>query len=184
MKKSATNDPTRVKKALIKWQKKYMTPETRITILGCTSEPHEGSKKDFKKFFNKSIYFPLPDYTTRRLMWRTFITEFGGIIKPEFPLSTLAHISDGYSAGSIKNTCEKVLTKYRKEKMSTNPLRLAEFIGPLSLSRHVYPDLFEEFVKFTDFISGDEKRRKDIAAAANPDGADANPKKGKKKGKK
>ena len=78
MKKSATNDPTRVKKALIKWQKKYMTPETRITILGCTSEPHEGSKKDFKKFFNKSIYFPLPDYTTRRLIWRTFITEFGG----------------------------------------------------------------------------------------------------------
>lgn len=137
MKKSTSNDPTRIKKALLKWKAKFLGPDTRITIIGCTSEPHEGSKKDFKKVFKKSIYFPLPDYTTRRLMWRTFILEFGGELKPEFPLSTLAHISDGYSAGSIKNTCEKVLTTFRKEKLSTKPLRLPEFIGPLSLSRYV-----------------------------------------------
>lgn len=86
--------------------------------MGCTSEPHEGSKKEFKKFFNKSIYFPFPDYTTRRLMWKTFIEEHGGKIKADFPLSTLAHISDGYSAGSIKKTCQYVLTQFRKTKVS------------------------------------------------------------------
>jgi hypothetical protein len=82
--------------------------------VGCTSEPEEGSKKDFKKFFDRAIYFPFPDYTTRRLMWKTFIELLGGRLKPDFPLSTLAHISVGYSAGSIRKTCEKVLTLYRK----------------------------------------------------------------------
>ena len=108
--------PTRIKKALLK-TKGWITDETRITIIGCTSEPHEGSKKEFKKFFDKSIYFPFPDYTTRRLMWKTFIESSGGMLKPDFPLSTLSHISDGYSAGSIKKTCENVLTAFRKSKI-------------------------------------------------------------------
>lgn len=67
------NDPKRIKKALLKWKAKFITDETCITVIGCSSEPGEGSKKDFKKFFDKAIYFPFPDYTTRRLMWKTFI---------------------------------------------------------------------------------------------------------------
>jgi len=50
-------------------------------------------------------------------MWKTFIEEHGGKIKADFPLSTLAHISDGYSAGSIKKTCQYVLTQFRKTKL-------------------------------------------------------------------
>ena len=66
-------NPARIKKALMKWRAKWLNDETNITIIGCTSEPQEGSKKDFKKFFKHSLYFPFPDYTTRRHMWRTFI---------------------------------------------------------------------------------------------------------------
>lgn len=103
---------------MLKWKAKWITDETRITVIGCTSEPQEGSKKDFKKFFDKAIYFPFPDYTTRRLMWKTFIEDRAKFkMPPEFPLSTLAHISEGYSAGSIKTTCEKVLTEFRKTKL-------------------------------------------------------------------
>lgn len=50
-------------------------------------------------------------------MWKSFIESTGGKLKPEFPISTLAHISDGYSAGSIKKTCENVLTAFRKTKI-------------------------------------------------------------------
>ena len=132
-KKEGQKGPQRMKTALGKWRPKWITDETRITIVGCTSEPHEGSKKDFKKFFDKAIYFPFPDYTTRRLMWKVFIENAGGILKADFQLSTLAHISEGYSAGSIKKTCENVLTKFRKERLVQRPLTLAEFIGPLSL---------------------------------------------------
>ena len=108
-----TNVPTRIKKTLAKWKAKFLNEKVRVTIIGCTSEPDNGSKKDFKKFFDKTIYFPFPDYSTRRLMWKQFIEERGGVIKPEFPLSTLAHISPGYSAGSIRIACEKVMTAYR-----------------------------------------------------------------------
>jgi SpoVK/Ycf46/Vps4 family AAA+-type ATPase len=67
------NNPARIKKALLKWKAKWITDETQITVIGCSAEPESGSKKDFKKFFDKAIYFPFPDYTTRRLMWKTFI---------------------------------------------------------------------------------------------------------------
>jgi IQ and AAA domain-containing protein len=116
-KKGDMTNPNRIEKALTKWRTKWITDETRITIVACTSEPHEGNKKKFKKFFDKAIYFPFPDYTTRRLMWKTFIAETGGKLKNDFPLSTLAHISAGYSAGSIKRTVENVLTEFRKSKV-------------------------------------------------------------------
>ena len=112
-KKVDSSNPARIKKALKKWNSKFINHESRITIIGCTSDPEEGSKKDFKKFFAKAIYFPFPDYTTRRLMWRNFIEQHRGKLKTDFPLSTLAHISNGYSAGSILKTCKKVLTDMR-----------------------------------------------------------------------
>ena len=84
--------------------------------------------------FDKAVYFPFPDYTTRRLMWKTFIERITKQkIKPDFPLSSLSHISEGYSAGSIKKTCENVLTDFRRSKLTTRDLTLNEFIGPLSL---------------------------------------------------
>lgn len=72
-KKNDPNNPGRIKKVLMTWKTKWLTDDTRIVIVGCSNEPQEGSKKDFKKFFDKAIYFPFPDYTTRRLMWKTFI---------------------------------------------------------------------------------------------------------------
>ena len=77
-KKKDPSAPSRIKKTLAKWKAKFLNDKTRVTIIGCTSEPDSGSKKDFKKFFDKAIYFPFPDYSTRRLMWKTFIEEMGG----------------------------------------------------------------------------------------------------------
>lgn len=100
-------------------------------------------------------------------------------MKNEFPLSTLAHISAGYSAGSIKKTCENVLTEFRKQKMEVRPLSLPEFIGPLSLCASTMDDQYDDFRKFTDDMTGDKKRRDEIEAALKGDDGDANPK-GKK----
>ena len=65
-------------------------------------------------------------------MWRSFMEYFGIDVKPDFPLSTLAHISNGYSAGSIRKTCAIVLTPHRVIHQEKRPLTLPEFIGPLS----------------------------------------------------
>jgi hypothetical protein len=107
-------------------------------------------------------------------------------LPPEFPLSTLAHISEGYSAGSIKKTCEIVFTDFRKSKLEVRPLALAEFLGPLTSQSCTDAETNEEFKKFTDIITGDKKRRDEIQAALNPDAEADKGKKGKpakKKGK-
>jgi len=80
----------------------------------------------------RSIYFPYPDYTTCCRMWKVFIEQYGGTLTTDFPLNTLAHMSSGYSAVAIRKTAEFVLTPFRKEKLKSRPLKLAEFIGPLS----------------------------------------------------
>ena len=118
------NNPTRFKKPLIKWRTKWINDKTRITIIGCTSNPEGSSKKEFRKFFDKAIFFPFPDYTTRRMMWKSFIESHKGELRPDFPLSTLAHITEGYSAGSIKRTVDKVLTDFRVKNLQNRPLTL------------------------------------------------------------
>lgn len=129
-KASDPSNPARIKKAMAKWKAKYLDADNtiRVTIIGCTSEPGDATMKDVKKFFGagtskyNAIYFPCPDYTTLRMMWRTFIETYGGNLKADFPLSTLAQISLGYSAGSVKKTCEKVLTEFRVNHLDQRPL--------------------------------------------------------------
>ena len=48
-----SSNPAIIKKAIAKWRTKFIDDKTRITIIGCTSAPEEGSKKEFKKFFDK-----------------------------------------------------------------------------------------------------------------------------------
>ena len=117
-------------------------------------------------------------------MWKTFIEERGGLLRPEFPLSTLAHISHGYSAGSIRTSCEKVLTAYRLKQQRIRPLTVQEFIGPLSLYYSTMQDQYQDIQKFTDFITGDGSRREKLEAALKGDDGDADGGKGKKKNKK
>jgi hypothetical protein len=61
---------------------------------------------------------------------------------------------------------------------------LQEFIGPLSLCSNTDKDQYQDYQKFTDFITDDGKRRAALEAALkgeDDDGGD--PKKKKKKGK-
>ena len=111
--------------------------------------------------------------------------RYGARLRSDFPLSTLAHISEGYSAGSIKKTCEKVLTEYRVKHQEQRPLSLPEFIGPLSICSNTMQDQYEEdFLKFTGYITGDAKRREALEAALGGEDGDGGGKKGKKGGKK
>jgi hypothetical protein len=136
--------------------------------------------------FDRSIYFPYPDYTTCCRMWKVFIEQYGGTLTSDFPLNTLAHMSSGYSAGSIRKTAEYVLTPFRKEKLSTRPLKLAEFIGPLSQCGVTDKEQMEELNAIKDKpapFTNDAKRRKDIEAALRGDDGEPADKKKKKKGK-
>ena len=146
-KKADPGAPSRMKKALLAWKKK-LPQKDRILIIGCSSEPFEAVKKDMRAMWDQAIYFPFPDFSTRRCLWKEFIEKTGGKLKQGFPLSTLAHISMGYSAGSILKTCKQVLTDYRLSQLDTRPLTLAEFIGPLSLTQTSMDDAYLRISEF------------------------------------
>jgi hypothetical protein len=52
-------------------------------------------------YFQKHVYFPLPDYASMRILWPGLISRHDGKVEYEFDLSTLAHISEGYSVGVL-----------------------------------------------------------------------------------
>lgn len=108
-------------------------------------------------------------------------------IKTDFPLSTLSHISEGYSAGAIKRTCETILTEFRVSKLLERELNISEFIGPLSVCACADKETNDEFKNFTDMITGDKARRdkerkeKDEKEGNKKDGEKQETKKKKKK---
>jgi hypothetical protein len=67
--------------------------------------------------------------------------------------------------------------------MKQRPLMLQEFIGPLSLCAATMQDEYQEFQKFTDYITGDGARREKIEAALRGEDDAGGDKKGKKKKK-
>lgn len=96
-------------------------------------------------------------------------------------------MSNGYSAGAIRKTAEFVLTPFRKGKLESRPLKLAEFIGPLSQCNVTDAEAYDEVKAMTDKaapFTNDLKRRKDIEALLRGDddgGGGAKDKKKKKK---
>ena len=52
---------------------KLWTKQDRIAVVGCTSKPYDASLKDMKKMFDKKIYFPYPNYASRKLLIKHFI---------------------------------------------------------------------------------------------------------------
>lgn len=104
-------------------------------------------------------------------------------------ISTLAHISEGYSSGSIVRAVENTLTPRRVECLEKRPLREEEFLGALSRQTATFAEDHEKFKNFTAVITGlkdtRDKIRKAAADALNADDKkDGKGKGGDKKGKK
>jgi len=106
---------SRIKKQLVKLKKAYLKKDDQVLIVGCTNTVDEMSAVDAPKFFDVHISFPYPDSLNRKNVWETMIKRYGGILDNSFPISTLTHITEGYTTGSIKLACEKVLTEQRKK---------------------------------------------------------------------
>jgi len=57
----------RLKKPLEAFKKaKYLGKSDRVAVITCTSKPWGVNKKVLKKFSEKRIYFPYPNYGTRK----------------------------------------------------------------------------------------------------------------------
>lgn len=112
-KKKKKNDPNapnsggmnwvKLRKFLLKYGKYFTDKEPEnVTIIACTNQPWDANKKQLKTFFKRRIYFPCPNYATRIKLFQHFFKEKKIDLHPNFPITTLAHMTEGFSAGNIK----------------------------------------------------------------------------------
>lgn len=89
------------------------TKNDQIAVIACSNRPYDGTMKDIKKLFDKKLYFPYPNYSTRKLLLKHFIEQKCHNKVNDFPYETLAHVTEGFTAGAFKHTIDKVLTEMR-----------------------------------------------------------------------
>lgn len=109
--KTDTSDPKRIKKDLLK-QLKMLGSEDRVLVVMTSHKPWEGDTKAYIGLFDKIIYCPKPDYQSRYILWEYYvlkeIKEARGV-----DFSLLTRLSNGLSAGDIKNAVYRTLTPTR-----------------------------------------------------------------------
>ncbi|KAG5185735.1 hypothetical protein JKP88DRAFT_257381 [Tribonema minus] len=193
--------PARFKKDLLAYRNQALQPEDRVIIIGASKRPDAGDPKDLRTFFDKFLYMPLPDYASRLLLWHSLISDRlqprtaamkrspQGTPPPPMPLppgldlSTLARISEGYSAGSIGAAVAQTLTPRRMQRLVKNPLTAGEFLGALSQQTQMLKRDIQVYQDFTAKITGLEDRLARVKAAEEAEKAGDDKGKGKKPAK-
>ena len=92
----------KMKKIIVDMKKNKLWAKTdRIAVVGCSSRPYDASMKEMKKLFDKKIYFPYPNYATRKLLIKHFMEARLGKQLDTFPYDTFANTTEGFTAGSV-----------------------------------------------------------------------------------
>jgi SpoVK/Ycf46/Vps4 family AAA+-type ATPase len=193
--------PIRFKKDLLNYLKVAYRPPDRVIFIGTTRAPEKADKKDLKAFFDKFLYVPYPDYPARLELWKSFcdkqFREGGEGVPRELPasfdlyLTTLARISEGFTAGEVEKVVKRTVTASRLSRLEARPLEGSEFLNHLALeatriqaaAKALPKPLKEVYGEFTSTITGFADREKKIAELSDPDKAGGEDKKkaGKKK---
>lgn len=99
-------------------------------------------------------------------------------------VSSLAAVTEGYSAGAIARAIRGIVTNRRVAKLHERGLKDEEFINDLALQDVSYQDDRRVFLAFTRVITGMNDRRKKIESLVSGEADKKKDKKGAKKGKK
>jgi len=154
-------------------------------------------KPEKQGFFEKFLYFPYPDYPDRVLLWNHSIktllnktaqqqqaTIGNRVSVPDgFDISSLAHITEGFSAGAIYSAVKSTLTARRVQSLEKRPLVETEFINTLARQEITYTQDNDMYTKFTCKITDLDKRKKEIEDAKKAAEGGGDEKKGAKKKK-
>lgn len=133
-----------------------------MIVIGCTKLESGvrgtqlgGDDKDLNACFDRKLYIPAPNYATRCAMWTTFMRDSLGREPPaSIDVSSLAQITEGYTAGGIKAAIASTLTTRRMERIEKNPLTEAEFLRALSRQPRVYREKNTAFQTFMTEVDG------------------------------
>jgi len=124
----------KMKKELLK-SMKTLQPTDRVLVVGATSAPWQS--KNLPSFFQRAVYFPLPDYATRLELLQSFVRQRLPESTTEIPFSAalehMAYMTDGLSVGQLQQLVERTLHPRRVERLSQRPLEAEDFVPALSI---------------------------------------------------
>ncbi|RUS71306.1 hypothetical protein EGW08_020936, partial [Elysia chlorotica] len=161
--KEDTANPGQWVKGLQKTLKKGIKNGDRMMLIGTSSLPSLTKPKKFNKFFDRIIIVPYPDYPSRYLAWKHFITlNLKEPLSPRFELSSLTKVTSGYTIAAIKNTCEEVLTEKRKSILKYNPLRAYDFTNDISRHDPIFQEEHDEFLAWYNGTPLAKQRQKRV----------------------
>ncbi|XP_017777581.1 PREDICTED: IQ and AAA domain-containing protein 1 [Nicrophorus vespilloides] len=136
--KSDKSDPKRLKKDLPKIIKNFDI-EDRIIFIGVTNCPWNADQKLLQQVYQKFIFIPRPEYSSRFAFWNQMLQDLDGI-SWHFNFSGVSRISDGYTIGVIMSALNEVLTVKRKLQLRVKPLNPLEIINALAKRVPVYKE--------------------------------------------
>jgi hypothetical protein len=182
------NAPTRIKKEIIAAINQVKvgpksTEQDRILFIGCSSNAYEPTvdRKELMNAFDEKVWLSSPDYGSRVVLWQKFIERHKVFVDPvKLNISTLAKVSEGYSAGSIKQTVDRVLTSRRVQQIKSRPLKVQEFTGPLSRTAFCDEKQYKLWQKFDYEVTGEQAAEEAAAKAEEAANENAKQAKGKK----
>lgn len=88
-----------------------------------------GGKNPLIKFCNKILYLPLPNYSSRFVLWKAFISSHSfSKITDDLDISSLAKVSEGYSAGAIAMAVRETLDVLAENKVNLVTLKFGRLI--------------------------------------------------------
>ena len=151
----------RIKKDLLK-EMKQVQPGDQVLVMGNSSTPYLCVKKDekaFLGFWDKIIHLPVPNYDSLQRLWPMIMERYGAKIDHTFDLSTLAHVSSGYSAGTIDRVCQSLLKPRRIQKLKEKPLTVNEIIYTFSKFEPVQQEALQAIAEWS--VKLEPKRDKD-----------------------
>lgn len=220
--KADKEGPARFKKDLITYKNNALELDHRVVIIGTTKNPENGDLKDCKNFFDRFLYTPYPDYSSRVLIWKHYIQEqlraghkaaaeraaasatanstismkqiqlnaakeagqAAALVKSvldRLDFSSLAHISEGYSAGAIAKTVRTIVTTRKVSMIKVRPLNTAELTDNLALQDVTYQDDKNSYLSFIRAVTNLDERRNRIEAMLAEAAAEGKDDKKKKK---
>jgi hypothetical protein len=161
-------------------QRAALAPADRVVIVGNSRQPFHAKTNvpDLCRFFDfqhqgKMIYCPCPGYHARLQLWSRFIENTGLAVaqlarSDKFDLSTLAFITEGFSAGAIEQAVMMTLTPRRVEKLlaTGRDLDMSELLKALAKMPYTYQEEYVAFANFTFLVTGEKERLRLMQIAA------------------
>ena len=143
-----------------------------IFIFACTNRPFDLDDAVLRRF-QKAVYIPLPDYQSRKTMFKIFLK--GNDYKNDINLDKLAKMTEGYNGSDIYNLCKessyitlrktikesnsKIDENFFKNKIIKNkllsPISNEDFMEALKYSKKsVSPESIEQYENFLKRMNG------------------------------